>query len=217
MLEGAVARGTARKAKELGVPVLAKTGTSNDSRDVWCLGGTPNIVVGVFIGADTPQCLGKHATGGTLAAPVFVDFLKRVLPLFPSLPFKAPRGICFRRIHRLTGHAATSVTDPETILEAFKSEEQPEEIWEERGPIPTVTERPPEDGDDLGDLWEQVVPDQEEIAEPPAQKMEEPSENPNPILPEDSLSDIVDETFNGREEEGDSQEEGPSSSFPILY
>ncbi|MDR2412288.1 MAG: PBP1A family penicillin-binding protein, partial [Holosporales bacterium] len=70
MLEGAVARGTARKAKELGVPVLAKTGTSNDSRDVWCLGGTPNIVVGVFIGADTPQCLGKHATGGTLAAPV---------------------------------------------------------------------------------------------------------------------------------------------------
>jgi hypothetical protein len=114
-----------------------------------------------------------------------------------------------------------SVTDPETILEAFKSEEQPEEIWEERRPIPIAPERPIEDGDDLGDLWEQVLPDQKEMAEPPFEELppvrerEEPSEIPNPILPEDSLSDIVDKTFNEKEEEGDPQEERPSSSFPL--
>ncbi|MDR0406887.1 MAG: PBP1A family penicillin-binding protein [Holosporales bacterium] len=215
MLEGAVERGTARAAKTLGVPIAAKTGTSNDSKDVWCIGFTPNLVVGVFIGFDAPRCLGTRATGGTLAAPIFVDFMKKVLPSYSPTPFKVPRGICFRRINRLTGASPTSATEPDTILEAFKLDEKPVESedsekkdietqsMEEQVPIASSVDNqkaPSDDTDDqLNDLWEEVLPEnnsQEDALERPLNEHpdhEDTSDQPQQDTTDD-FAHLIDET-----------------------
>lgn len=236
MLEGAVERGTARAAKVLGVPIVAKTGTSNDSRDVWCLGGTPNIVVGVFIGFDAPRSLGARATGGTLAAPIFVDFLKRVLPSFPPLPFKAPRGISFRRIHRLTGAPPRTITDPDAILEAFKSEEPQVEASDticESEERTKAEESLPEnqEEEDLGDLWEEVLSKdlQEEtdntVAPPPPEDALSPSsstEAPVEKKPVRTLDGALEDLLKEESEGEPGEESGPvdapaSPSVPLLF
>ncbi|MDR2417228.1 MAG: penicillin-binding protein 1A [Holosporales bacterium] len=164
MLEGAVIRGTARAAQTLRTPIAVKTGTSNDSRDVWCVGFTPNIAVGVFLGFDTPRCLGARATGGSLAVPIFVAFMKRILSSYAPTPFKVPSGICFRRIDRMTGAIPLPGASKDTILEAFKEEESPSGAEEE---VPA--EHKIEDSDvssqeneDLSDLWDMVLPEKEE-------------------------------------------------------
>ena len=71
MMEGVVQRGTATIVKKIlpNVPIAGKTGTTNDEKDAWFIGYTPDLVVGVFIGYDTPKHLGKGMTGGHVAAP----------------------------------------------------------------------------------------------------------------------------------------------------
>jgi penicillin-binding protein 1A len=69
MMEGVVQRGTATTLAELGRPIAGKTGTTNDEKDVWFVGFTPDLVVGVYLGYDQPRSLGNGATGGGLAAP----------------------------------------------------------------------------------------------------------------------------------------------------
>ncbi len=91
MLEGVVQRGTATVVKELGVPVAGKTGTTNDEKDAWFIGYTPDLVAGVYIGYDNPQPMGKGNTGGGLAAPVFLDFMKSALNGKPPVDFRVPR------------------------------------------------------------------------------------------------------------------------------
>ena len=77
MMEGVVQRGTAVTVSELGRPIAGKTGTTNDEKDAWFIGFTPNLVVGLYMGYDKPQALGKGSTGGGLAAPIFKEFMKR--------------------------------------------------------------------------------------------------------------------------------------------
>ncbi len=75
MMEGVVTRGTAVTVSELGRPIAGKTGTTNDEKDAWFIGYTPNLVVGLYMGYDKPQTLGKGSTGGGLAAPIFKEFM----------------------------------------------------------------------------------------------------------------------------------------------
>src|SRR5215204_4125532 len=75
MMEGVVQRGTGTAVKELGKPIAGKTGTTNDEKDVWFIGFSPDLVVGVFIGYDKPRAMGKGMTGGVLAAPIFTEFM----------------------------------------------------------------------------------------------------------------------------------------------
>src|SRR5438477_580273 len=77
MLEGVVQGGTATVVKEVGKPIAGKTGTTNDEKDAWFIGFSPDIVVGIYMGYDKPRNLGKGATGGHLEAPIARDFLKR--------------------------------------------------------------------------------------------------------------------------------------------
>ena len=79
ILEGVVQRGTATSLKSLNRPLAGKTGTTNEEKDVWFIGYTPDMVVGVFVGYDTPKPLGKGNTGGAIAAPMFGDFVKEAL------------------------------------------------------------------------------------------------------------------------------------------
>ncbi|MBZ7926925.1 penicillin-binding protein 1A [Ensifer adhaerens] len=119
MLRGVVERGTARNVSQLGVPIAGKTGTTNDEKDVWFVGFTPNIVTGVFLGYDTPKPMGNGETGGGLAAPIFIDFMKVALQGRPAADFHAPSGMTVEAIDRKSGQPVPEGT-PGAILEAFK-------------------------------------------------------------------------------------------------
>lgn len=122
MMEGVVLRGTAGSAgfqREVGKPVAGKTGTTNDYKDAWFIGFTPDVVVGVYFGFDKPRSLGRGETGGSLAAPVVKNFMKAALADKPAAPFRVPPGIKLIRIDPKTGMRAGPDT-PKAILEAFK-------------------------------------------------------------------------------------------------
>ncbi|MBX3567295.1 MAG: penicillin-binding protein 1A [Rhizobiaceae bacterium] len=119
MMEGVVQRGTAVTISELGRPIAGKTGTTNDEKDTWFIGFTPNLVVGLYIGYDKPQSLGKGATGGGLAAPVFKEFMGEILKDTPVVDFQVPEGMKLIPINRKTGMQARE-GDGGTIIEAFK-------------------------------------------------------------------------------------------------
>jgi len=122
MMEGVVQRGTAAGAgfqKEVGKPVAGKTGTTNDEKDAWFIGFTPDVVVGVYMGYDKPRHLGRGATGGHLSAPIVKDFMKVALADKPSVPFRVPPGIKLVRVDLKTGTRAGPGTE-RAIVEAFK-------------------------------------------------------------------------------------------------
>ena len=106
MMEGVVQRGTATVVREVGKPIAGKTGTTNDEKDVWFIGFSPDIVCGVYLGFDKPRHIGRLATGGHLAAPVVKDFLKVVLSDKPPIPFRVPPGIKLIRVDAKSGMRA---------------------------------------------------------------------------------------------------------------
>ncbi|WP_293868825.1 penicillin-binding protein 1A [uncultured Alsobacter sp.] len=119
MLEGVVQRGTATIVKEVGKPLAGKTGTTNDAKDIWFVGFSPDLAVGVYMGYDKPRSLGTSVTAGVYAAPVFRDFMKVALADKPATPFRVPPGIKLIRVAGSTGMRA-GPNDPGAILEAFK-------------------------------------------------------------------------------------------------
>ena len=119
MMEGVVQRGTAVTISELGRPIAGKTGTTNDEKDVWFIGFTPNLAVGLYMGFDKPQSLGKGATGGGLSAPIFKEFMGDALKDTPIVDFQVPEGMKLIPINRKTGMEARE-GDAGTIIEAFK-------------------------------------------------------------------------------------------------
>lgn len=124
MLEGVVVRGTATTVREVGKPLAGKTGTTNDARDVWFVGFSPDLAVGVYIGFDQPRSLGARVTAGQYAAPIFRDFMAMALADEPATPFRVPEGIKFVRVNRTSGLRASGEG---SILEAFKPGTAPPE------------------------------------------------------------------------------------------
>jgi penicillin-binding protein 1A len=124
MLEGVVERGTGHKMQALGKPVAGKTGTSNDERDAWFIGYTPDLAVGVYVGYDNPKPMGKKRTGGELAAPFVEDFMKMALKNKPAAPFRVPRAIELIPINAANGRRSVFGNEG-TILEAFKPGDEP--------------------------------------------------------------------------------------------
>ncbi|VAV91203.1 Multimodular transpeptidase-transglycosylase [hydrothermal vent metagenome] len=126
MLEGVVQRGTAKELKKLGKPVAGKTGTTNDEKDAWFIGYTPDLVVGVYVGYDKPRPMGKGSTGGGLAAPIVRQYMELALKGKPATPFRVPAGIQLIPINSKSGTRA-AYGDENVILEAFKPGEEPPE------------------------------------------------------------------------------------------
>ena len=124
MMEGVVERGTGRKLQVVGKPVAGKTGTTNEERDAWFIGFTPDLVVGTYIGFDTPKPMGSGRTGGELAAPVVADFMTLALRGKAAVPFRVPRGIELIPISVNTGRRGI-FGDKGVILEAFKPGDEP--------------------------------------------------------------------------------------------
>ncbi|NWG25521.1 MAG: penicillin-binding protein 1A [Pseudorhodoplanes sp.] len=120
MMEGVVQRGTATVVREVGKPIAGKTGTTNDEKDAWFVGFSPDIAVGVYLGYDKPKPMGRGSTGGQLAAPIVKEFLKVALADKPAVPFRVPAGIKLIRIDAHTGMRVGPGAEGKVILEAFK-------------------------------------------------------------------------------------------------
>jgi penicillin-binding protein 1A len=99
--------------------MAGKTGTSNDSKDTWFVGFSPDLVCAVFVGFDEPSTLGQHETGAAAAAPVFKEFMMDALKGKPPVPFRVPPGIRLVRVNAATGRPAES-GEGNVIYEAFK-------------------------------------------------------------------------------------------------
>ncbi|MEZ5709477.1 MAG: PBP1A family penicillin-binding protein [Blastomonas sp.] len=130
ILEGVITRGTATRLRDLDRPLFGKTGTSSGPTNVWFVGGTPDLVAGVYLGFDQPRNLGGYAQGGNTAAPIFKEFAQAILPGMPVTEFRAPQGIRMVRIDRRTGRRVYGDwpgDDPmaAVIWEAFKPETEP--------------------------------------------------------------------------------------------
>ncbi len=124
MMEGVVERGTGKKLQIVGKPIAGKTGTSNDERDAWFIGFTPDLTVGVYVGYDNPKPMGKGRTGGELAAPIVADFMRLALRDKAAIPFRVPRAIELIPIQVNSGKRAI-FGEEGVILEAFKPGDEP--------------------------------------------------------------------------------------------
>jgi penicillin-binding protein 1A len=117
MLEGVVQRGTATVIKDVGRRLAGKTGTTNEAKDVWFVGYSPDLAVGVYLGFDKPKSLGDSATAGQYAAPVFRDFMRAALKDTPDTPFRVPANIKLIPVDPRSGMRSSGQG---SFLEAFK-------------------------------------------------------------------------------------------------
>jgi penicillin-binding protein 1A len=125
ILQGVVEHGTGYAAHKLGKILAGKTGTTNDSKDTWFIGFSPDLVAGIYVGYDQPQSLGKKETGASVALPGFIAFMEKALKNVPSKPFSVPPGINFIKVDAKTGLPPTPGDPNRIVLEAFKGDEQP--------------------------------------------------------------------------------------------
>ncbi len=124
MLEGVVQYGTGRRALKVGKPLAGKTGTSNDYFDALFMGFSPDLVVGIWVGFDHPKTLGEGEAGGSVAAPIFTEFMTHALKDKPALPFRIPPGVRLVDIDAETGDLPTASTT-KRVTEAFRPGTEP--------------------------------------------------------------------------------------------
>ncbi|MEO9601131.1 PBP1A family penicillin-binding protein [Parasphingorhabdus sp.] len=130
ILQGVITRGTAQNLKGLNRPLFGKTGTASGPTNVWFVGGSPDMVAGVYMGYDQPRNMGGYAQGGTLAAPIFRRFAEKAMAGMPKTPFVAPKGIRMVRVDRKSGkrvYGGWPTDDPQSavIWDVFKPETEP--------------------------------------------------------------------------------------------
>jgi len=117
IMEGVIQRGTGVSIKAVGKHLAGKTGTTNEAKDLWFIGYSPDLCVGVFIGYDRPRSMGDHAQAALYAAPIFRDFMMVALKDKPDVPFRVPPGI---KLISVDPHSGLRSKGAGTILEAFK-------------------------------------------------------------------------------------------------
>jgi penicillin-binding protein 1A len=117
LLQGVVDRGTGWKAKNLGRPVAAKTGTTDDYLDAWFVGYTPELVTGVWVGSDDEKTLGDSETGSQAASPIWVSFMSKALKDRAIKDFPIPEGVDFMRIDPKSGQPGSG---KDAILACFR-------------------------------------------------------------------------------------------------
>ncbi len=170
ILEGVVQRGTATVLKSLNRPLAGKTGTTNEEKDTWFIGYTPDLVVGVYVGYDTPKPMGKGNTGGAIAAPIFGDFVKAALGDTPPAPFRVPPGIKLVRVSLKTGLRA-GPQDTDAITEAFKPNEEPDDAYSVIGVTGATASANAAAASGSGDAWSpnaaQAAPPVQQAPPPP--------------------------------------------------
>ena len=130
LLRGVIERGTGWKARELGRPAAGKTGTTNDYRDAWFMGFTPNLVAGVWVGYDDHRSIGPKETGARAALPIWLEFMKKAHAGRDVEDFSVPEGIIFKQVDPKTGLLSTD-TCSSSIREAFLPGTEPRKYCDE--------------------------------------------------------------------------------------
>ncbi len=130
IMEGVIQRGTGIAIKEVGKTLAGKTGTTNDAKDLWFVGYSPNLAFGVFMGYDKPRSLGDSAQAALYTAPIFRDFMKMALKDTPDTPFRIPPGI---KLISVDVHSGMRASGPGTIMEAFKPGTGPPDTYASGG------------------------------------------------------------------------------------
>ena len=116
MLEGVILRGTGKRIATLKTPLGGKTGTTNDNKDAWFIGFSPDLAVGVYVGFDQPKSLGYKQTGSAVAVPIFKKFMEEANINLNKVPFRIPSGLSFVMVDPSTGLASKNSGG---ILEPF--------------------------------------------------------------------------------------------------
>jgi len=122
ILQGAVERGTAKKLRNLKVPLAGKTGTTNDNYDAWFIGFSSNLIVGVYVGYDNPKTLGRKETGSKVALPIFKDFVENALYKDDFKDFEIPENIYLTSLNYDSGNKSAP-GEKNSIIEALKFED----------------------------------------------------------------------------------------------
>jgi penicillin-binding protein 1A len=117
LLQGVVQHGTGWRARSIGRPVAAKTGTTDQFMDAWFIGYTSELITGVWVGFDEERSLGENETGARAASPIWVSFMSKILKDKPPKDFPVPEGIEFMKIDSKTGQSSL---EKEGILECFR-------------------------------------------------------------------------------------------------
>ena len=124
IMEGVIQRGTGQSIRSVGKHLAGKTGTTNDAKDLWFVGYSPDLAVGVFMGYDRPRSLGDSAQAALYTAPIFRDFMTMALKNKPDIPFRVPPGIKLISVDARSGQRSSGSG---SILEAFKPGTAPPE------------------------------------------------------------------------------------------
>jgi penicillin-binding protein 1A len=132
MMEDVVQKGTGQAAKVLGRPLAGKTGTTNDFVNAWFIGGTPNLVAGVFVGFDDRRSLGETESGAHAALPIWINFMKEALKQVPVMPFVIPEGITFVKVDPSTGLLNGEQEDQPGNVEIFTKGSEPTQAAQRR-------------------------------------------------------------------------------------
>ena len=105
LMQEVLRTGTGASAKRLSPNLAGKTGTTNENTDAWFIGGSPDLIAGVWVGFDTPTSLGGRQTAASVALPIWAHFFGRALAYIPDREYPAPAGITFARVDPSTGKA----------------------------------------------------------------------------------------------------------------
>lgn len=132
MMEDVVQKGTGQAAKSLGRPIAGKTGTTNDFINAWFIGGTPNLVSGIFVGFDDRRSLGETESGAHAALPIWINFMKEALKTLPVAPFTIPEGITFVKVDPSTGLLNSEQEDQPGNVEIFARGSEPTQAVQRR-------------------------------------------------------------------------------------
>jgi len=124
LLKAVIKEGTGWRVKALKRPAAGKTGTTNDLRDAWFMGFTPDLVTGVWVGYDDRKPMGKGETGSRAASPIWLYFMSEVLKERPVEDFSAPEGVVFAKIDAEKGLLASPYSK-KTVFQAFKEGTEP--------------------------------------------------------------------------------------------
>jgi penicillin-binding protein 1A len=171
VMDGVIIRGTATVLRDLNRPLFGKTGTTNGPTNVWFVGGTPDIVAGVYLGYDNPRPMGGWAQGGRISAPIWKQWAQVALKDQPKVPFVAPPGIRWVRIDRASG---------KPVFGQFPTKEDPQSpvIWEAFQP---QTEQQRTDHPTMGDPYNEQRQQQALLAAQQAieqQQQQQAQQNP---------------------------------------
>lgn len=141
LLQGVVERGTGRRTRFSGYNIGGKTGTTNNVKDAWFIGFTPDLVVGIYFGEDNPTSLGNEEGATSIAVPVFANFMRYALKDKESLPFRTPEGLEMMWVNYKTGEPGESGQQG-VILDIFKQgTSEGQRIIAEDGKLQDITNK----------------------------------------------------------------------------